>query len=152
MDLNSYYRSTSSRNNLKYRKEKPAKETNLNSLANQLKLIGIDNKTISQYRNIASQSELIPHMNMTILAWVFYYMSYQGLLKNTDKISFPNNIMYSNYFNVIIRKYKPNFDSLSEDAQLVIRLRLAATFIRYINFVQNIISSSEIDYNFEDED
>jgi hypothetical protein len=96
------------------------------------------------YVNLISGAEQIRFMNMPVLAEVFHYMYNVGNDVNEENLNY-NAI--SPYIDKLlpekeIQENETKLREIPENELTIIKLRLAATFVRYIRYVMNLRNQS----------
>lgn len=132
--LNAFVKDTSYYDSSLYGKtRKTPDEIALGKLQKALATSVADEPSRRYFLRLMENSDQLRFMNMETLAKVFqYYKRIEGNVTNKD--------------NITLEKFSPYIDSLlytdkireTEDELKLTRLRFAATFIRYLNHINNI--------------
>lgn len=112
-------------------------------LENFLVKLNVSTMTIGIYLNKVKDSEQLRFMNMHILSEVIFYLNNEQI-DNNVKEGIKNCTMENikNYVERLINvkelEKKDDTKKLSEDELEIIRLRLAATFLRYLYYLDEL--------------
>ena len=118
-------------------KERKVQTTNkiaINKIEPYLKNLKMRN----YYIRILSLSDQIRYMNMIMLAYVIIYMD-----ENDNDIT-SENFSYEKidkYINVVLLNIGTKKNEISDDDYQIIKLRTAATFLRYIRYMRELIKN-----------
>jgi len=118
-------------------------------LAKLLDKPGLSPKERWAYAGLMKQAEQIRFMNMSVLAEVLFYLHNAGNKIAIENFNYAAIIPYINrllpHREVIEGGIKTK--EITEDEMNIMRLRMAATFLRYIHYVLSL--RNEVAVNFE---
>jgi hypothetical protein len=115
-------------------------------LENFLVKLNVPTTVVGSYLDTVKDAEQLRFMNMHILAEVIFYLNNEQI-QNDIKVGIENSTMENiqNYverlMNVKELEKKDETKKLSDDELEIIRIRLAATFVRYLYYLDELKTS-----------
>jgi hypothetical protein len=110
----------------------------INKLTKALGSTGLDEKNRKIYIAMMKHADQLRFMDMTILAQVLLYLHHH------NQIPVPIYQSISTYIDRLVphRGERSNKEALNEEELAVIKLRMSATFVRYIYYVLSVQAQS----------
>lgn len=117
----------------------------INKLDRLLQKPSLEKTDRDMYTNLLRGAEQLRFMNMPVLAQVILFMNSKGNVVTADNF---NYMEISGYIEVLLPERESTKEGgkgkyISEDELNLYRLRMAATFLRYIRYIQALLEQNE---------